>query len=187
MKSKRTRWAELKLVQAARTRMIVQRLKEDTPCADCGNKYPHYIMEFDHRHGKIRQVSQLMAASIVSILREIAKCDIVCANCHRARTHKRRGCKYKTLDTPFRNWLRPHIASLVPRKDGKILAICSNCGGKYWAEPSSIRWCMSKPQSLVCSVPCGLESGNGTWKFRHKKEILEYLSFKKRGVARVHI
>ena len=28
---------------------ILNELKSSTPCYDCGVKYPHYVMDFDHR------------------------------------------------------------------------------------------------------------------------------------------
>lgn len=70
-------------------RAVVQRTK-DVPCADCGRRYPSYVMDFDHRRGKKRMVVARMAAggySVASVLAEIAKCDVVCANCHRIRTY----------------------------------------------------------------------------------------------------
>lgn len=69
-----------------------QRLKE-VPCHDCEQEYPHYIMEFDHRDGevKVANVSHFVwKGSRKAFLAEIAKCDVVCANCHRARTWARR-------------------------------------------------------------------------------------------------
>lgn len=73
-------------------RAFIQAIKETTPCADCGKNYPYYVMEFDHRPGvdKYKEVSKLVGSSLVKIKEEIAKCDLVCANCHRERTHKRR-------------------------------------------------------------------------------------------------
>lgn len=64
------------------------------PCADCGNTFPPCVMEFDHRDGeeKLYTVSFLVTRRIVAkktMLAEIAKCDLVCANCHRLRTCKR--------------------------------------------------------------------------------------------------
>lgn len=68
------------------------RLKEATPCTDCGRKYPHYVMEFDHLRDKHVQVSTLVQrpCSLEMIQDEIAKCEVVCANCHKERTHQRR-------------------------------------------------------------------------------------------------
>ena len=62
------------------------------PCADCGVQYPPYVMDFDHVRGeKLFNVSA-KAGSMARERRdaEIAKCDLVCANCHRIRTHLRR-------------------------------------------------------------------------------------------------
>jgi L-lysine 2,3-aminomutase len=63
------------------------------PCADCGNQYAPWKMDFDHTSGKkVMRVSQLVRQkkSIRLILAEIAKCEVVCALCHRDRTHFRR-------------------------------------------------------------------------------------------------
>jgi hypothetical protein len=50
-------------------------------------------MDLDHVRGQKRcDLSQAAAAglSLKSVEAEIAKCDVVCANCHRIRTHERR-------------------------------------------------------------------------------------------------
>jgi hypothetical protein len=64
------------------------------PCADCGNEFPTCCMDFDHRPGteKVNNVGTMFAHhwSQERILAEIAKCDLVCANCHRIRTQARR-------------------------------------------------------------------------------------------------
>ncbi len=63
------------------------------PCMDCKNKFPAVCMDFDHRPGehKIDTISQLVrnGASMAKILAEVAKCDLVCSNCHRIRTARR--------------------------------------------------------------------------------------------------
>ncbi len=69
----------------------VRRAKE-RPCADCGVQYPYYVMDFDHRDGeeKVAMLSKMWwSASVARVEAEIAKCDLVCANCHRQRTHER--------------------------------------------------------------------------------------------------
>lgn len=71
----------------------VRELKETTPCADCGVLYPYYVMDFDHVRGaKVTTLSHMVAHgwSWKKIAAEIAKCDLVCSNCHRIRTHVRR-------------------------------------------------------------------------------------------------
>lgn len=60
---------------------------KDVPCADCGNRYPPYVMDFDHKGNKDYNVGNMKGMSPETILLEIAKCDVVCANCHRIRTH----------------------------------------------------------------------------------------------------
>ena len=62
------------------------------PCADCGIEYPHYVMQFDHLHSKEFQLSDRKARyrSNEKIMSEIAKCDVVCANCHSIRTYERK-------------------------------------------------------------------------------------------------
>ncbi len=69
-------------------------LKSSTPCTDCGNKYPFYVMDFDHisndKEFTIGRSSK--RTSLDRLKKEIAKCEIVCANCHRIRTYTRKHC-----------------------------------------------------------------------------------------------
>ena len=64
---------------------------KDSPCNDCGKKFPPVAMDFDHVQGeKTRTISYLVRNSTwEAVLEEIAKCELVCANCHRVRTSKR--------------------------------------------------------------------------------------------------
>lgn len=65
--------------------------EKSKPCADCKVEYPFYVMEFDHAQGKkiLNLASAHLRRGRLSVLKEIAKCDIVCSNCHKARTWKR--------------------------------------------------------------------------------------------------
>lgn len=77
-------------VAAAKT--YVRQQKNNQPCLDCDVCYPYPLMEYDHVRGsKLHDISTLTSrgASINMLQREIAKCDLVCANCHRYRTHSR--------------------------------------------------------------------------------------------------
>lgn len=65
------------------------RNKKNIPCKDCKKKYPYYVMDFDHKGDKKFNISQFQTESVKTILQEIEKCDVVCANCHRERTHRR--------------------------------------------------------------------------------------------------
>lgn len=61
------------------------------PCTDCGVSYPYYVMQFDHVHGKKKYNLSHRSASFGSkeFMEELAKCELVCANCHAERTHQR--------------------------------------------------------------------------------------------------
>ena len=68
----------------------VAKLKEE-PCVECGGRFPTECMQWDHRPGetKFRPISTMSNYSWARILAEIAKCDLVCANCHAIRTRAR--------------------------------------------------------------------------------------------------
>jgi hypothetical protein len=79
-------------VRKENNRDRITQYKIDNPCIDCGKFYPSYVMDLDHVRGdKFKGVSQLVSHSWDVIETEIAKCDLVCANCHRERTFKRLG------------------------------------------------------------------------------------------------
>lgn len=60
------------------------------PCTDCGESYPPFVMNLDHVRGeKIGNISKLFKKSDEIFLAEIAKTELVCANCHRYRSQER--------------------------------------------------------------------------------------------------
>ena len=63
-------------------------LEKSKPCTDCRKKYPYCVMDFDHKSDKKFNVSQGLVEgySWERIKKEIDKCELVCANCHRIRT-----------------------------------------------------------------------------------------------------
>lgn len=67
---------------------------KNRPCADCGESYPPWVMQFDHLpgHKKLFHISTAAGrfSSLTRIAAEIKKCEVVCANCHCQRTHDRR-------------------------------------------------------------------------------------------------
>ncbi|MFD0838373.1 hypothetical protein [Williamsia serinedens] len=73
---------------------LVTDYKTSRGCTDCGwNKHPK-ALELDHLPGcvKVAPLSRMVADtrySIEQIKAEIAKCEVVCANCHRIRTFTR--------------------------------------------------------------------------------------------------
>ena len=74
----------------ARLRQLVRETKSQ-PCADCGGTFPYYVMDFDHvGDDKSALVSKLVNYGATQrLLDEMAKCEVVCANCHRIRTWHR--------------------------------------------------------------------------------------------------
>ncbi len=63
--------------------------KDMKPCTDCGIPYPYYVMDWDHLENKELGVGRAVLFSMQRLKEEIAKCELVCSNCHRERTHKR--------------------------------------------------------------------------------------------------
>lgn len=82
---------------------------KSVPCADCGVSYPPYVMDFDHRgdQPKVADISKMRVAATQKVLDEIAKCDVVCSNCHRIRTFKR----LKERGVDIRQWLA-HVGDI---------------------------------------------------------------------------
>lgn len=66
--------------------------KEAHGCSDCHNKFPHYVLEFDHRPEcvKIDVVYRVLRnQGPEAAWEEVKKCDVVCSNCHKIRTYMR--------------------------------------------------------------------------------------------------
>ena len=72
-------------------------LKDGKSCKDCGRKFPSCAMDFDHKDRKLKlsDVGLLVSWGKETLLKEVGKCDLVCANCHRIRTAKKSG-KFRT-------------------------------------------------------------------------------------------
>lgn len=78
--------------EARSERLDILRTAKSVPCADCGISYPPYVMDFDHRDPKtkVKGVRVLASFSTPRLIEEMSKCDVVCSNCHRERTHQQR-------------------------------------------------------------------------------------------------
>jgi ribosomal protein L44E len=75
-----------------RKREVIQKIKLDSGCVDCGfNSHPE-ALQFDHVSGeKVKNVAALISNSTLeAAMKEIEKCEVVCANCHAIRTANRR-------------------------------------------------------------------------------------------------
>ncbi|GIJ38483.1 hypothetical protein Vwe01_18080 [Micromonospora andamanensis] len=85
----------------AERQALINRLKLEAGCMDCGFNAHSAALHFDHppgvekytrdvsRSGTLRAVHNLWP--VERILAEAAKCEVVCANCHAIRGAKRRG------------------------------------------------------------------------------------------------
>jgi hypothetical protein len=59
------------------------------PCVDCGEK-DVVVLEFDHKSSKLYNLSEIIKerSSLTKVKKEIEKCVVRCANCHRRKTAK---------------------------------------------------------------------------------------------------
>lgn len=66
-------------------------------CIDCGEKDP-VVLEFDHVKDKLFNVSAMgRSRTLLEVKREIKKCVIRCANCHRRKTALQLGWHKKIM------------------------------------------------------------------------------------------
>lgn len=65
---------------------------KDAPCTDCGGRFHSEAMQFDHLDSskKFKMISLMYTYCRERIDEEVAKCELVCANCHAVRTYERR-------------------------------------------------------------------------------------------------
>jgi hypothetical protein len=87
LKARRVREAQILVLDYLRAR----------PCVDCGESDP-VVLEFDHIGAKRNEISTLVRRGVRQsvLIAEIARCEVVCANCHRRRTARRQG--WRRLD-----------------------------------------------------------------------------------------
>jgi hypothetical protein len=81
----------IKLKQDAKRkerRAWLDALKTATPCTDCGLNFPPCVMHYDHTDPATKEfhISKMVGGNTKKLLAEIAKCELVCANCHAIRT-----------------------------------------------------------------------------------------------------
>jgi len=69
------------------------------PCEVCGEEDP-VVLDFDHLvpSNKTKTIAKFLSGhtSWNTILKEIEKCRVICANCHRRHTYKQQGHWGKT-------------------------------------------------------------------------------------------
>jgi transcription elongation factor Elf1 len=88
--------SELKTIKARTKRyrkevkQWIENYKKSHPCAHCGEARPP-VLQFHHLNPKEKDINIAMAArhgwSMVRLEKEIAKCVVLCANCHMIEHH----------------------------------------------------------------------------------------------------
>ena len=74
-----------------RNRRLIWEYLQYHSCVTCGETDP-VVLGFDHLRDKAHDIGWLVPASCATkILAEIAKCRVLCANCHRRHTAEQRG------------------------------------------------------------------------------------------------
>ena len=73
-------------------RAMLNQMKTDRGCDRCGYNMYAGALDWDHRpnEAKVFAISGGWSRSYEKLLAEIAKCDLLCANCHRRVTDERR-------------------------------------------------------------------------------------------------
>lgn len=84
---------ERRYADRVRFREWLRSLKDNKECVDCEQQYPWYVLQWDHlpEYQKEYTIGDF-SRNVVSkekVLNEIAKCELVCANCHSIRTYER--------------------------------------------------------------------------------------------------
>lgn len=75
-------------------RTVIKEYFKSHPCVDCGEA-DYCVLDFDHRDPNEKRygIAHIMGNnhSISTLLVEMDKCDVRCANCHRRRTAQQQG------------------------------------------------------------------------------------------------
>jgi hypothetical protein len=97
-------------------------------CADCGVTDP-VVLEFDHVGPKRAEISTLVRRGVLEpvLVAEMARCEIVCANCHRRRTAKRQ--HWPRIDRRKGRWRsKGHERNVLFSIDVLTASGCIDCG-----------------------------------------------------------
>lgn len=138
------------------TRDFLRALR-DRPCVDCGGRFHPVQMDFDHRDPAEKRftLSKVQLKGRDELLAEVAKCDVVCSNCHRLRTRRqhrerlaRRGpsqARSPRIEFSRARW-RYHADLLDQLRD----VPCADCGGRF--PPCAMEFDHRDPATKVAPV-----------------------------------
>lgn len=89
--NKRREWDRVRHAKSAEK---FRQYMESMSCTDCHRSFDWWMLEWDHvpeRGIKLINIGAIAHKDISNprLANELQKCDLVCANCHTTRTHKR--------------------------------------------------------------------------------------------------
>ena len=97
--NKATRIPQIKKIRE-RNKNYIRDIKKNSECLMCGEKHPA-TLDFHHRNPKEKEfvIAEIHRRgwSIEKIAKEISKCDILCANCHRKLHYEQRNMPSKLI------------------------------------------------------------------------------------------
>lgn len=84
-------WREIDKERRAKKRQEINEYKLAKGCMDCGYATHPAALQFDHRPGEVKlfNIGLSITRGREALWAEIAKCDVVCSNCHAVRTAER--------------------------------------------------------------------------------------------------
>lgn len=127
--------------------------KESRACEDCGFTGPSWVFDFNHRDPKTKDfnISKAVNSGLSKerVMKEIEKCEFLCANCHRKKTHSSELARIEMIQ-----W---YVAE-------KTKGSCVVCGeDDYWC----IDFHHIDPETKVETVSNGFNRG---WSLKRLKE-----------------
>jgi hypothetical protein len=139
----------------------------DRPCGDCGGRFHPVQMAFDHRDPREKRftIAKMQLKNRDELLAEVAKCDVVCSNCHSIRTRRQhrerlaqRGpsqARSPRIDEIRERW-RYYADLLDQLRD----VPCLECGGRF--APCAMEFDHRDPTTKIATVTRMIS--NATWK-----------------------
>ena len=186
---RRNRSLELQRVRVRQAGMVeLLRDLRRVPCADCGGRFKPHQMDFDHRDPATKSFNVMtgraMLMSTQKVLAEVAKCDIVCVNCHRVRTRDTELLRpRRPLSTAPSRMVKVRLWQEHAALLSELRAVpCADCGRRFDAcamdfdhrDPASKRYTVSRmvgkatteailEEVAKCDIVCGNCHRLRTW------------------------
>lgn len=111
-----------------RVELIAER-KHEKQCRRCRRRFPYFLLDYDHIRDKSFSICRGVGnrKPITTLRREIAKCQLVCVNCHRELSQWRIAPGPRTVDKR-RRMKRPDVLLIRALKE---LLPCRDCEKRY--------------------------------------------------------